>query len=68
MRNVVTISHLDPELQQWLRDEAHRRTEETGTRVHSWQLVNTAIQEFRERQDHNNNNKAEEVSDADKGR
>ena len=52
-RNVVTISHLDPVLQKWLNDEAHRRTKETGTRVHAWQLVNTAILEFRERQDHN---------------
>jgi len=52
MRNVVTLSHLDPELQEWLKEEAHRRTQETGIRVCSWQLVNTAIREFRERQDH----------------
>lgn len=51
MRNVVTFSHLDPELQEWLKEESKRRTQETGVKVWAWQLVNTAIREFRERQD-----------------
>lgn len=54
MRNVVTISHLDEDLHNWLKEEAHRRTQESGTRVHAWQLINTAIREFRERQNHVN--------------
>lgn len=62
-RNVVTLSHLDPELHEWFKQEAQRRTQETGVRVHAWQLFNTAAREFREREDHNQN--AEEVSHAD---
>lgn len=63
MRNVVTLSHLDPELQEWLREEARRRTKETGVRVHAWQLVGMAIREFKTRQDHEK--PVEEVSHAD---
>lgn len=62
MRNVVTISHLDPELHEWLKKEARRRTQESGVRVHAWQLVSTAIREFKVRQDHDK--PAEEVSHA----
>jgi len=52
MRNVVTLSHLDPELHEWLKEEARRRTQDSGVRVHAWQLVNTALREFKARQDH----------------
>ena len=51
-RNVVTLSHLDPELHDWLKEEAQRRTQNTGVRVHAWQLANTAIREYRGRSDH----------------
>lgn len=62
-RNVYTVSHLDPELQEWFKEEAKRRTHETGIRVWAWQLFNIAAREFMERQNHQSI--AEEVSHAD---
>ncbi|KKM14594.1 hypothetical protein LCGC14_1704560 [marine sediment metagenome] len=46
-RNVVTLSHIDPGLHQWLKDEAQRRTDKTGTRVTMTELIGSAIAEFR---------------------
>ena len=48
-RNVVTISHLDPDLQQWLKDEAARRSARTGRRVGYWHVMDEALREYRER-------------------
>ncbi len=48
-RNVVTLSHIDPELHQWLKDEAQRRTDKTGTRVTMTELIGEAIDQYRAR-------------------
>ncbi len=42
-RNVVTLSHLDPDQHHWLKDEARRRSEATGIPVHLYELIGEAI-------------------------
>ncbi|KKK87461.1 hypothetical protein LCGC14_2753030 [marine sediment metagenome] len=46
-RNVVTLSHLDPGLHQWLKEEARRRTEATGARVHIYELIGEAVDRYK---------------------
>lgn len=47
-RNVVVLSHLDPELHDWLKEEAKRRSEAAGHRV-GWYLVfNEAVRAYRD--------------------
>jgi len=36
-RNVITLSHLDPELEEWAREEAKR------TNKHFYEIVNDAL-------------------------
>ena len=48
-RNVVCISHLDPEIHQWLREEAARRTADTGKRVAFWQVMDEALRRYKEK-------------------
>ncbi|MBA7601840.1 hypothetical protein ES703_08924 [subsurface metagenome] len=45
-RNVVTLSHLDPELHEWLKDEASRRSKD-GARVSLSRLVEEAVRRFK---------------------
>ena len=45
-RNVVTLSHLEPELHEWLRDEANRRSKD-GARVSLSSLVEEAVRRFK---------------------
>lgn len=47
MRNVITISHLDPKLHQWLKDEAARRSKD-GDRVYAWQVLQEAVAHYKE--------------------
>ena len=49
LRNVICISHLDPDLHQWLKDEAARRTAQTGKRVAFWQVLDEALRDYKER-------------------
>ena len=49
LRNVVTVSHIPPELQDWLKEEAARQSEETGQRVALWHVLADAIREKKER-------------------
>ena len=48
-RNVICISHLDPDLHQWLKDEAARRRVQTGKRVAFWQVLEEALRDYKER-------------------
>jgi len=48
-RNVVTLTYIDPELHQWLKDEAQRRTDKTGPRVTMTELIGEAIEQYRAR-------------------
>lgn len=40
-RNIVSISHLEPEIHQWLKDQSKRRAKERGTRptVTPWATI-----------------------------
>lgn len=46
MRNVITISHLDPKLHQWLKDEAARRSGDH--KVYAWQILQEAVQHYKQ--------------------
>lgn len=48
-RNVVCIANLDPELEEWAKEEAARQSEATGKRVPFWRLIETALREYREK-------------------
>lgn len=47
LRNVVTITHLDPDLHEWLKEEARRRSEREGRRIRLWHLINAAVQDYK---------------------
>ena len=57
-RHVVIISHLDPELHKWGKDEAARRSQD-GSPVHFWQVIEEAVRDYREKCE------AKEVAHAD---
>ena len=45
-RHVVSFSHIDPDLHQWLKDEAARRSGD-HKRVHTWQILDEAIRLYK---------------------
>jgi len=47
LRNVVTFSHLDPDLYEWLKYEAARRSG-SGTKVRVWQVLNDAVRAYKD--------------------
>lgn len=47
VRNVVCISHIDPEVHEWFQHEATRRSQKIGKRVALWQVVEEALKEFK---------------------
>lgn len=47
LRNVVTITHLDPDLHEWLKEEARRRSQQEGRRIRLWHLINAAVQDYK---------------------
>lgn len=49
-RNVVTLSHLDPELHEWLKDEASRRSKD-GARVSLSSIVQEAVRRYKAEQE-----------------
>ena len=50
-RNVVTLSHIDPAMHQWIKDEALRRSAKTGTRVTMTEIIGEAFDQYRARCD-----------------
>lgn len=44
-RHVVSLSHIDPDLHQWLKDEAARRSDHK--RVYTWQVVDEALRLYK---------------------
>ena len=46
-RNVVTLSHLDPELHEWLKEEASRRSQDSA-RVSLSSIVQEAVRRLRD--------------------
>lgn len=43
VRNVVTVAHVDPELHEWAKNEATRRSEEKGRKVPLWEVFDEAL-------------------------
>ena len=48
-RNVVSLSHVDPDLEQWLKEEAERRKELALPGRYFYELVNIVLEGFKER-------------------
>ncbi len=48
-RNVVTLSDVPPDLHQWFREEAHRRSDKAGKRVGICSIVVEAMMEHKAR-------------------
>ncbi len=46
IRNVVCIAHVDPDLHEWFKDEATRRSQE-GRKVALWEVVADALRDFK---------------------
>lgn len=47
MRNVISLSDVPPDLHEWLKDEAKRRSTEMRTKVKLYQVVVEALQRYR---------------------
>lgn len=56
-RHVITLSHLDPDLHQWLKDEASRRSEATGQRVHAYEILGEGLRWYKAKVEDDNNAK-----------
>jgi len=49
MRHLVTLSDIPEEMHAWLKQEAARLGEKTGRRVHIYQVVHIAVNEYKSR-------------------
>jgi len=49
-RNVVCLSHMDPELQKWCKDEAERRHQANPKKPYGiWMIVDEALRDFKKK-------------------
>jgi len=49
LRNVVCISHIDPKIHDWFKQEATRRSQQAGKRVALAKVIGQALLEFKEK-------------------
>lgn len=52
-RNITCVSHIDPRLWQWCKEEAKRVSQKIGANgkhpIRAWQILDLALREFRDR-------------------
>lgn len=50
-RNTITISHLDPVLWEWCKEEAARLSKTAGGTIRAWQVLELAVQDYHDRKE-----------------